>query len=59
MKNIQILRYIDLGNLMYLTHDHHLNGVVVDHTALEVMLRIEKTMLRLEVMGDGAMRMFQ
>jgi hypothetical protein len=52
MKKINILRYNDLRDLMYLTHEHHLNGVVVDDAALEVMLRIEKTMQRLEVMGD-------
>ena len=56
MKKIPILRYNDLGNLMYLTHEHHWNGVVVDDTALEVMLRIEKTMQRLEVMGDDEQR---
>ena len=52
MKKIPILRYNDLRDLMCLTHEHHLNGVVVDDAALEVMLRIEKTMQRLEVMGD-------
>ncbi len=41
---------------MCLTHEHHLNGVVVDDAALEVMLRIEKTMQRLEVMGDDEQR---
>ena len=56
MKKIKILRYNDLGDLMYLTHGHHLNGVVVDDAALEVMLRIEKTMQRLEVMGDDEQR---
>ena len=56
MNNTPILRYNDLGNLMYLTHEHHLNGVVVDDAALEVMLRIEKTMQRLEVMGDDEQR---
>ena len=56
MKKIKILRYNDLRDLMYLTHEHHLNGVVVDDAALEVMLRIEKTMQRLEVMGDDEQR---
>ena len=56
MKKIKILRYNDLGDLMYLTHEHHLNGVVVDDAALEVMLRIEKTMQRLEAMGDDEQR---
>ena len=41
---------------MYLTHEHHLNGVVVDDAALEVMLRIEYTMQRLEVMSDDEQR---
>jgi len=41
---------------MYLTHEHHLNGVVVDDAALVVMLRIEHTMQRLEVMGDDEQR---
>ena len=41
MKKIPILRYNDLRDLMCLTHEHHLNGVVVDDAALEVMLRIE------------------
>ncbi|MBQ9555152.1 MAG: hypothetical protein IJV05_02900 [Muribaculaceae bacterium] len=56
MKKIQILRYNDLRDLMYLSHEHHLNGVVVDDAALEVMLRIEHTMQRLEVMGDDEQR---
>lgn len=56
MKNIPVLRYNDLRDLMYLTHEHHMNGVVVDDAALEVMLRIEKTMQRLEVMGDDEQR---
>ena len=56
MNNIPTLRYNDLRDLMYLTHEHHLNGVVVDDAALEVMLRIEKTMQRLEVMGDDEQR---
>jgi len=56
MKNIPVLRYNDLRDLMYLTHEHHLNGVVVDDAAFEVMLRIEKTMQRLEEMGDDEQR---
>ena len=56
MMNIPILRYNDLRDLMYMTHKQHLNGVVVDDAALEVMLRIEKTMQRLEVMGDDKQR---
>ena len=56
MKHIPVLRYNDLRDLMYLTHEHHLNGVVVDDAALEVMLRIEKTMQRLEEMGDDEQR---
>ena len=56
MNKPQIIRYTDLGDLMHLTHEHHLNGVVVDDAALEVMLRIEKTMQRLEVMGNDNQR---
>ena len=56
MKNIPVLRYNDLRDLMYLTHEHHFNGVVVDDAALEMMLRIEKTMQRLEEMGDDEQR---
>ena len=56
MKKIPILRYNDLAELMALAHGHSWNGVVVDDAALEVMLRIEKTMQRLEVMGDDEQR---
>lgn len=56
MKKIPILRYNDLAELMALAHGHNWNGVVVDDAALEVMLRIEKTMQRLEVMGDDEQR---
>ena len=30
MKKIPILRYNDLRDLMCLTHEHHLNGVVMN-----------------------------
>ena len=53
---LPVLRYSDLGEIMCLEHRNHLNGVVVDDAALEVMLRIEKTMQRLEVMGDDEQR---
>ena len=56
MGRVPMLRYSDLGEIMYLEHRNHLNGVVVDDAALEVMLRIEKTMQRLEVMGDDEQR---
>ena len=38
MKHIPVLRYNDLRDLMYLTHEHHLNGVVVDHTVQVVFM---------------------
>lgn len=56
MKKKLMLRYNDFSDLMKLGHRFHLNGVVVDDDALEVMLRIEKTMQRLEVMGDDEQR---
>jgi hypothetical protein len=56
MKKKLILRYNDFSDLMKLGHRFHFNGVVVDDDALEVMLRIEKTMQRLEVMGDDEQR---
>lgn len=56
MKRIAKLKYNELREIMFLDRRHHLNGVVVDDAALEVMLRIEKTMQRLEVMGDDELR---
>ena len=56
MKKLPILKYNDLWELMCLDHRNHINGVVVDDASLEVMLRLEKTMQRLEVMGDDERR---
>lgn len=56
MKDLPILKYNDLREVMWLDHHDHLNGVVVDDASLEVMLRIEKTMSRLDVMGDDDRR---
>ena len=56
MGRVPMLRYSDLWDIMCLEHRNHLNGVVVDDAALEVMLCIEKTMQRLEVMGDDEQR---
>ena len=56
MKKIPILKYNEIYNLMVLSYGNHWNGVVVDDAALEVMLRIEKTMQRLEVMGEDEQR---
>ncbi|MCQ2336306.1 MAG: hypothetical protein MJ010_03890 [Paludibacteraceae bacterium] len=56
MKDLPILKYTDLREVMYLDCHNHLNGVVVDDASLEVMLRIEKTLNRLEIMGDDDKR---
>lgn len=56
MKDLPILKYNDLREIMWLDHHNHLNGTVVDDASLEVMLRIEKTMSRLDVMGDDDKR---
>ncbi len=56
MKNLPILKYNDLREVMWLDHHNHLNGTVVDDASLEVMLRIEKTMSRLDVVGDDDKR---
>ena len=47
MKKRRKLKYNDLKEIMMLDHSGFHNGVVVDDAALEVMLRIEKTMQRL------------
>ena len=44
MKDLPILKYSELQEIMYLDHENHLNGVVVDDASLDEMLRIEKTM---------------
>ena len=56
MKDLPILKYNDLREVMWLDHHNSLNGVVVDDASLEVMLRIEKIMSRLDVMGDDNKR---
>lgn len=56
MKDLPILKYNDLREVMWLDHHNRLNGTVVDDASLEVMLRIEKTMSRLDVMGDDERR---
>lgn len=56
MKDLPILKYNDLREVMWLDHHNRLNGTVVDDASLEVMLRIEKTMSRLDVMGDDDRR---
>jgi len=56
MKKIPILKYNDIRDLMVHSEVRHWNGIVVDDASLEVMLRIEKTMQRLEVMGDDELR---
>lgn len=44
MKNLPVLKYNDLQDLICLDDVCDLNGVVIDDASLEVMLRIEKTM---------------
>ena len=56
MKQLPLLKYNDLWRVMCLDHRNNLNGVVVDDASLEIMLHIEKTMQRLEVMGDDEQR---
>jgi hypothetical protein len=56
MGRVPVVKYSEIVDIMCLEHRNHLNGVVVDDAALEVMLRIEKTMQRLEVMGDDEQR---
>ena len=56
MKDLPILKYNDLCEVMWLDHHNSLNGTVVDDASLDVMLRIEKTMSRLDVVGDDDRR---
>ena len=56
MNSLPILSYNELRPLMNLSHDHHSNGIVADDASLEIMLRIEKIMQRLQVMGDDDRR---
>ena len=54
MYNLKELKYNDLKSI--LCHIRTYNGIIVDDASLEVMLRIEKTMQRLKVMGNDARR---
>ena len=54
MYNLKELKYNDLKSI--LCHIRTYNGIIVDDASLEVMLRIEKTMQRLKVMGTDARR---
>lgn len=57
MENLPILNFKDLYQLWRYSDRHHFyNGVAPDDPSLEVMLRIEKTMQRLKVMGDDDRR---
>lgn len=56
MKNLPILKYNDLREVMWIDHHDSLMGTVIDDASLEVMLRIEKIMSRLDVMGDDDRR---
>ncbi len=56
MKNLPILKYNDLREVMWLDHLNRHNGTVLDDASLEVMLQIEKTLSRLDVMGDDDKR---
>lgn len=57
MKDLPILKYNELREIMWLDHHNNLNGTVVDEASLEVMLRIENIMSRLDVVGDDDKRM--
>ena len=54
--DLKVLKYKDLEDLMWLGPGSHLGEIVIDDASLEVMLRIEKTMRRLKVMGIDARR---
>lgn len=54
MYNLKELKYNDLKSI--LCHIRTYNGIIIDDASLEVMLRIEKTMQRLKVMGNDARR---
>lgn len=56
MKDLPILKYNDLREVMWLDRHDSLNGTVVDDASLEVMLRIEKIISRLDVVGDDDKR---
>lgn len=54
-RNIPEFKYIDAWQILC---RKGLNGTIVDDKSLEIMLRIEKSMSRLEVMGDDERRFF-
>ncbi len=56
MENLPILKYRDLAQLWQYSSRDLFDGNVADDASLEVILRIEKTMQRLKVMGDDDRR---
>lgn len=56
INNITVPEYKEILPMICLDDSHHLNGNVVDDASLEVMLRIEKEMQRLKVMGSDERR---
>lgn len=54
--DLKVLKYKDLEDLMWLGSGSYLDEIVIDDASLEVMLRIEKAMRRLRVMGNDARR---
>ena len=56
INNITVPEYKEILPMICLDDSHHLNGNVVDDATLEVMLRIEKEMQRLKVMGSDERR---
>ena len=54
--DLKVLKYKDLEDLMWHGFGSPLDEIVIDDASLEVMLRIEKTMSRLKVMGIDARR---
>lgn len=54
-RNIPEFKYIDAWQILC---RKGLNGTVVDDKSMEIILRIEKSMSRLEVMGDDEKRYF-
>jgi len=55
-REIPVFQYDDAWQI--LARGDRLNGLVIDASSEEVMLRIEKTMSRLKVMGDDDRRFF-
>ena len=55
-REIPVFQYDDAWQI--LARGDRLNGLVIDASSEEVMLRIEKTMSRLKVMGDDDRRLF-